>query len=75
MHQQRISAVGHEMKKIECSKEAPWGIHQSLRDLECPRCGWGPDREAPAVQSLPHAAEQLGWTLVLGGLMPAAAAA
>jgi hypothetical protein len=63
------------MKRIECSKEAPWGIHQTLRDLECPRCGWGPDREERTATSLPQAAEQLGWALVIGGLTAASAAA
>ena len=46
------------MNRIECSEEAPWGIHQTLSDLECPRCGWGPDRdEAAAEPPLPDAAE------------------
>ena len=64
------------MKRIECSREAPWGIHQTLRDLECPRCGWGPARDEPeAASALPHAAEQLGWAIVTGGLSQAAAAA
>jgi hypothetical protein len=64
------------MKPIECSKEAPWGIHQTLRDLECPRCGWAPERcETDPAAVLPEAAEQLGWAIVIGGLSQAAAAA
>ena len=64
------------MKHIECSKQSPWGIHQSLRDLECPRCGWGPERdEQDSPAALPEAAEQLGWSLVIGGMAQAAAAA
>jgi hypothetical protein len=64
------------MKRIECSKEAPWGIHQTLRDLQCPRCGWAPERcDTNASPALPEAAEQLGWAIVMGGLSPAAAAA
>jgi hypothetical protein len=38
------------MKIIECSKETPWGIHPSLRDDQCPRCGWeAPKPSTPAV--------------------------
>ena len=61
------------MTKIECSKAAPWGIHESLRDLECPRCGWSP--EAPEARASARAAELPRLTLVVGGWTPAAAAA
>jgi hypothetical protein len=34
------------MAILECSKERPWGIHQSLRlDQACPRCGWVDEEE------------------------------
>jgi hypothetical protein len=63
------------MKRAECSREAPWGIHETLRELECPRCGWAPNRDELADgPPLPVAPERVGWTLVAGGL-PAAAAA
>lgn len=61
------------MTKIECSKDAPWGIHESLLDLECPRCGWSV--EAPEARAPAPAAEPPLLTLVLGGWpLPAAAA-
>lgn len=25
---------------IHCSRETPWGIHASLREDHCPRCGF-----------------------------------
>jgi hypothetical protein len=25
---------------IRCSRETPWGIHDSLREDHCPRCGF-----------------------------------
>ena len=29
------------MKRLECSRERPWGVHEFLRlDVACPRCGW-----------------------------------
>ena len=59
------------MKKFECSPETPWGIHQSLQAHECPRCGWAADG-GPASADLAAAAEQLGWTVVVGGLSEAA---
>ena len=60
------------MTKIACSKAAPWGIHQTLRDLECPRCGWAADvpQEPSSAEAEPPALK-----LLLGGWSPAAAAA
>ena len=44
--------LGTESMKLECSPEAPWGIHPALRnDEDCPRCGWtapGPKGDARA---------------------------
>jgi hypothetical protein len=36
--------------KIECTATTPWGIHPTLVDLQCPRCGWAVERSAPAVR-------------------------
>ena len=61
------------MTKFECTKDTPWGIHQSLEALECPRCGWTPDLpDSAAAPALPEAAGPLGWSVLIGGLAAAA---
>ena len=59
------------MNKFECSPDTPWGIHQSLQAYECPRCGWAADC-GPVLSENSGAADQLGWTVVAGGLSEAA---
>jgi hypothetical protein len=36
--------------KIECSSATPWGIHPTLVDHQCPRCGWGVEKPAPKAE-------------------------
>ncbi len=55
------------MNKIQCSSDTPWGIHLSLEDHQCPRCGWTVDRPeavAAAAQSM-NASGRQGWRLLL----------
>ncbi len=52
------------MTAILCTTEKPWGIHDTLRDHQCSRCGWsvpdaGPKASEPAVAP---------WTVISGGL-------
>ena len=52
------------MKRLECSSERPWGIHEYLRlDTACPRCGWSDEEERgpgwPGTASLPEPPEAL----------------
>jgi hypothetical protein len=56
------------MRTFECSREAPWGIHLSLLESHCPRCGW----EAPKPKS-PGADREFGW-MPLGLMVPASSA-
>ncbi len=62
------------MNVVECSREKPWGIHQSVRnDEDCPRCGWtapGPKGDALARQQAEAAVH--GWTVIEGGAQLAA---
>lgn len=33
---------------VTCTPETPWGIHMSVGEQSCPRCGWAPGgRRAP----------------------------
>ncbi len=35
--------------RIECSTTKPWGIHPTLVDHQCPRCGWAVEKQLPAA--------------------------
>lgn len=35
-------------RPVTCSPATPWGIHLSVGEQSCPRCGWAPEgRRAP----------------------------
>jgi hypothetical protein len=64
------------VKMIECSREKPWGMHQSLRDEHCPRCGWASPTPAAKAPAFPQRVEQRGWAVIAAGLgLPPSAAA
>ena len=62
------------MNMLHCSKEKPWGIHQSVRnDEDCPRCGWtAPGPKGDALADARQQAAAYGWTLIQGGAQLAA---
>lgn len=43
-----FAALGGRVAPILCTPEKPWGIHLSVGEQSCPRCGWAPGgRRAP----------------------------
>ena len=72
---------------MQCSQDKPWGIHSPVRNDEpCARCGWtapGPIQDAlldaaeaaAAAEAALARAQELGWTIVEGGLNPRSKAA
>ena len=40
---------------VLCAPETPWGIHLSVGEQSCPRCGWAPGgRRAPRAEPRPR---------------------
>jgi hypothetical protein len=42
-----------EASLFECSPETPWGMHQTVRENVCPRCGWIARPEAAGEADIP----------------------
>ncbi|MFN3389756.1 MAG: hypothetical protein ACK40O_12590 [Allosphingosinicella sp.] len=44
----RAFAAGLPARPVTCTPQTPWGIHLSVGEHRCPRCGWAPEgRRAP----------------------------